>query len=435
MEINRNNYEVFLIDYLDGNLSPEMVAELLLFLENNHDLKEEFDGMEIVSVSDDETISFDFKDSLKKPIEEKLINKDNYEEFFIASLEGDLSKIEKRELVNFLINNSELSKEFKLFKQTFLEPETEVQFSEKSLLKKIVVETVHEIGQDNYEEYLIADLEGDLDLNKKHKLAAFLQKNPQIKKEYQLSKSTVLTPDYNIEYDNKRALKKPALPIFNRKTIYYSVSIAASILIILSIFLLQPKSPVSHQILAERKSNNATLNLNKSASDENSVEHNQPITNKNSYAVAENSVKKKYPKRNTQNLDEVNPIASPEQLAFVNSSYNQINDKREFYTSIYNETQLAEYYRDLAQNEVSNRKEYSTLADYGVKKLRKFLKRNNNDYEVSNNQFSWWEIADAGVTGFNLISNKDITLKKGTDDDGNVTSFALAGESFNFLRK
>ncbi len=33
MKINRNNYEAFLIDYIDGTLDAEKLAELLLFLD------------------------------------------------------------------------------------------------------------------------------------------------------------------------------------------------------------------------------------------------------------------------------------------------------------------------------------------------------------------------------------------------------------------
>ncbi len=46
-----------------------------------------------------------------------------------------------------------------------------------------------------------------------------------------------------------------------------------------------------------------------------------------------------------------------------------------------------------------------------------------------------WEIADAGLTGFNILSNKNIKLNKDRDEFGKVTSYALAGDSFEFKRK
>ena len=38
MNIDKSNYEVYLIDYLDGKLTANEVSEVLLFLENNQDL-------------------------------------------------------------------------------------------------------------------------------------------------------------------------------------------------------------------------------------------------------------------------------------------------------------------------------------------------------------------------------------------------------------
>ncbi|MCB9000870.1 MAG: hypothetical protein H6537_02720 [Bacteroidales bacterium] len=35
MKINRNNYEIFLVDYLDGKLTPEKEAMLMVFLHEN----------------------------------------------------------------------------------------------------------------------------------------------------------------------------------------------------------------------------------------------------------------------------------------------------------------------------------------------------------------------------------------------------------------
>ena len=68
MEINKHNYEIVLIDYLDGKLNPLEVAELLLFLEQHPDIKAEFEGLENVSVSSIEQETFPAKDALKKKL-------------------------------------------------------------------------------------------------------------------------------------------------------------------------------------------------------------------------------------------------------------------------------------------------------------------------------------------------------------------------------
>jgi len=46
MTINRNNYEAFIIDFIDGNLSPALRDELLVFLNQNPDIADEIDGID-----------------------------------------------------------------------------------------------------------------------------------------------------------------------------------------------------------------------------------------------------------------------------------------------------------------------------------------------------------------------------------------------------
>ena len=48
MEINRNNYEVWLTDFMDGKLSATRTEELMSFLDQNPNLKEEFEGLETI---------------------------------------------------------------------------------------------------------------------------------------------------------------------------------------------------------------------------------------------------------------------------------------------------------------------------------------------------------------------------------------------------
>ncbi|KXK46137.1 MAG: hypothetical protein UZ10_BCD003001461 [Bacteroidetes bacterium OLB10] len=63
--INRENYEIWFIDYFDGKLSPEQTAELLLFLEENGDLKLEFDSFSNITLPEQD-VKFENKMSLKK---------------------------------------------------------------------------------------------------------------------------------------------------------------------------------------------------------------------------------------------------------------------------------------------------------------------------------------------------------------------------------
>ena len=66
IDINRNNYEEYFLDFLEGNLSPSENDLLMSFLNSNPDLKEELELLnELPEIRIEET--FLEKSTLKKP--------------------------------------------------------------------------------------------------------------------------------------------------------------------------------------------------------------------------------------------------------------------------------------------------------------------------------------------------------------------------------
>jgi hypothetical protein len=137
MKINRNNYEVFIIDFFDGKLDAEATSALMLFLDENTDLKEEFELFK-QPLPKPERIVFEKKESLKKQAVRAVaeINEDNYENYFIGFYEGDLNQEEKTDLEVFLGLNEFLKEEFRLFGKLSLQADTSIYFSAKESLKK-----------------------------------------------------------------------------------------------------------------------------------------------------------------------------------------------------------------------------------------------------------------------------------------------------------
>lgn len=131
IDINRNNYESFFMDYLDGEMSPEQVVELMTFFEENPDLKTELEEFEEINIEPDKK-RFESKISLKKPF---IVNNSNFEDLCIASLEDDLTKEEVTLFQNWLQQNPLKTREFELYKKTRLIPE-KITFDYKSTLKK-----------------------------------------------------------------------------------------------------------------------------------------------------------------------------------------------------------------------------------------------------------------------------------------------------------
>jgi hypothetical protein len=135
--IDLQNYEIFVIDYLDGQLSKAEETALLAFLDQHPDLKDEFDGIELATL-EPLIIEADFKQELKKTPVIKVagIDETNYETFFIASAEKDLNNKETEHLNQFLSVNPMLHKEFELHQKLRLEPDTKILFPGKNSLKK-----------------------------------------------------------------------------------------------------------------------------------------------------------------------------------------------------------------------------------------------------------------------------------------------------------
>jgi hypothetical protein len=140
MKININNYEEIIVDFLDGKLDNDTVAELFLFLDQNPKIKAEFNLLyENQHVVEAEPISFDYSSLIKK---EKL-NVADYAEKLIALLENDLNQEETKKLKAEINAYPELAAEFELFKKTKLVAETNIVFANKAgLTKKKVFEII-----------------------------------------------------------------------------------------------------------------------------------------------------------------------------------------------------------------------------------------------------------------------------------------------------
>jgi hypothetical protein len=137
MNITRTNYETYIIDYLDRNLSPLEVAELLLFLEQNPDIKYEFEGIEEISLLNATDEKFNFKHKLKRPdITPKNTPFQNYQDLLIGKMENDLTPNETYQLDTLLLQNPLLKKELECFNKTKLEADFSIYFKHKNHLKR-----------------------------------------------------------------------------------------------------------------------------------------------------------------------------------------------------------------------------------------------------------------------------------------------------------
>jgi len=134
MNISINNYEAYFLDYHEGNLSPALVKELMDFISQHPELREEFESFEAIELSETEGIKFDKKELLKK--QSATINPSNFDEHAIQYVEGTLPGALQNELKTFISEYPIYQKELELYAKTKLVPDTSIVFEDKFLLKK-----------------------------------------------------------------------------------------------------------------------------------------------------------------------------------------------------------------------------------------------------------------------------------------------------------
>ena len=137
MEISRQNYEPYFIDFLDGKLNDQQIGILLSFLEFNPDLKEEFSDIEKICLAPDET-SFSGKARLIKSesdLTEALILKD-FDMYCISSIENDIDDDDEEKLQGIIEDDPDREATYLLYQSTRLQPDKNILYPGKAKLKK-----------------------------------------------------------------------------------------------------------------------------------------------------------------------------------------------------------------------------------------------------------------------------------------------------------
>ena len=136
MDINRNNYEAFLLDLLEGRLSVSEERELKEFLKSHPEHVVDLPDIELLSL-EKEHLSFPDRDQLKKqlPSIETPLSTHNFDLFSIARLEGDLSQQQVDAHRSAIHSDDGLLQEWTRWQMTRLVPER-IQFPGKKSLKR-----------------------------------------------------------------------------------------------------------------------------------------------------------------------------------------------------------------------------------------------------------------------------------------------------------
>jgi hypothetical protein len=133
-----------------------------------------------------------------------IINRHNYEEFFILYLDNELNSADRRLVEAFIEQHPDLGEELQLLEQTRLELDPAVVFDGKESLMKPV--GLGQINADNQEEWLVQYIDNELDNEQKAAVEIYAANNPSVKTELELLQKTKLRPENSITFFNKESL-------------------------------------------------------------------------------------------------------------------------------------------------------------------------------------------------------------------------------------
>ncbi len=137
MNINKENYGSFIIDYYEDLLSEIEKELLLVFFDNHPELKWEFYDFVNITLPN-ESLLFTQKDKLKKPpiSTVSFINENNFEEYMVWDSDGELTTDQQNVFENFLQSNTFLKAEMNRIALAKVKPDKEILFPGKTSLEK-----------------------------------------------------------------------------------------------------------------------------------------------------------------------------------------------------------------------------------------------------------------------------------------------------------
>ncbi len=139
MIINKKNYEIWFVDFLEGNLQPEEKEALYKFLEVNPDKKQELDQLSEHYIKDIDAV-FENKNDLKKSTNDLgQVSSYNIDEYSIAYMENDLTDNGNKIFRAAISENIEFKKTYELYQATKILPDGNLIYKHKGQLKHFII--------------------------------------------------------------------------------------------------------------------------------------------------------------------------------------------------------------------------------------------------------------------------------------------------------
>lgn len=238
--IDHSNYEAWLLDRLEGALTPEQERELDAFLLLHPHLAPIDYELPTVTGLNDALSSLD-KAALKRALPPLgLVNDASVDNHLIARLEGDLDPEQLEALRIYLIAHPEWQRAEKIYALTKLVPEAMAYAAKRDLERQLPprgTPTRHTIG-----DFLIARLEGDITCEQSAAVDRLVAADAAHQRTWALVQATRIAKD-PVVFANKDQLKKKEGRViafsFNSGTVRLAAAASVAALIAVGLWFLR----------------------------------------------------------------------------------------------------------------------------------------------------------------------------------------------------
>ncbi|MEX1188951.1 MAG: hypothetical protein WED33_06815 [Bacteroidia bacterium] len=416
-KINLTNYEAWLLDYSEGNLSPEDTAELLLFLQVNPEIEIDLNELDFVSINHEEEVEIEDKSSLYKG---KNQVRGRFEELCLAYYDKDISASEKNELDHLLAQFPSFEKEFIAFGQAYLQPEYGIDFKFKSSLKKEF------IASGSFDDLAVKSLEGTISLGESAQLKVLVSGNSGLMKQMKAFEKTILIPD-SITYPNKNNLYRED----KRRGIIYSIlAIAASIAIVFSIIsyvntensekqgiaVTNPEIEIPIREALEIPADSLeNIHLQDNINPKIKFENQKPILQQDNNSLAQNTTNEK--KINVKQLKRLAPL-----------NLEKFELPSDFIA--FKPSELKEYNTIAALPLANESNNFLSTGQFLRKKASKLFKKNNIDIETPLKNIQENGLSDIGFKSLEKVTKGKVSVDREANSS-RITSLHFFGLTYN----
>ncbi len=246
MILDRTTYEAWLLDRIEGNLSPEQERQLVAFLVAHPDLNVDIQGFPAIEADPSEPI--DWKHELKKRLPPTGVpDVGRLDEFLVARLEGDLGADESLALDQFLYEHPEFGQVAERIRLRKVHADN-TGFADKASIERhfppVGMPDKHRLT-----DFLIAAHEGDLRSDQRTGLERFMNEHPELGREAHLVLLARATRE-QVVFPDKLGLKKKEARVI---VLWQRYAVAASIALLLGfVWWLGKEDGPAHMAKQER---------------------------------------------------------------------------------------------------------------------------------------------------------------------------------------